>query len=93
MEEALRLKVIGQEMLATMDSDAEVFRSCRGAITTAGEGLLQRAQAAHAVRADANFVDIARLLGGLASVRSDPAAIERLLEIVLDGLRYQAPGA
>ena len=38
-------------------------------------------------------MDITRLLGGLASVRSDPEAIDRLLDIVLDGLRYQAPGA
>jgi AcrR family transcriptional regulator len=86
-------RALADEMLATMDSDAEVFRSCRVAITTAGEALLQRAQAAGAARPDANFMDIARLLGGLASVRSDPEAIERLLDIVLDGLRYRAPGA
>jgi hypothetical protein len=45
------------------------------------------------VRRDADFTDITRLLGGLASVRSDPEGIDRLLDIVLDGLRYQAPGA
>ena len=86
-------RALAQELLATIDPDAEVFRSCRSAITTAGEALLHRAQAAGAVRRDADFTDIARLLGGLASVRSDPEEIDRLLDIVLDGLRYQAPGA
>ena len=86
-------RALAEELLATMDSDAEVFRSCRSAIATAGGALLQRAQAAGAVRRDADFTDITRLLGGLASVRSDPEGIDRLLDIVLDGLRYQAPGA
>ena len=44
------------------------------AITTAGESLLQRAQEAGAVRADANFSDIARLLGGIAAIRVRPRA-------------------
>jgi AcrR family transcriptional regulator len=86
-------RALAEELLATMDSDAEVFRSCRSAITTAGETLLHRAQAAGAARRDADLTDITRLLGGLASVRSDPEGIDRLLDIVLDGLRYQAPGA
>ena len=76
-------------MLATIDTDAEVFRTCRVAITTAGESLLERAQKAGAVRADATFSDIARLLGGIASIQSDPEQIERILDLVLDGLRYQ----
>jgi AcrR family transcriptional regulator len=82
-------RAIAQEMLATIDTDAAVFRTCRVAITTAGESLLQRAQEADAVRADANFSDIARLLGGIASIQSDPDQIERILDLVLDGLRYQ----
>jgi AcrR family transcriptional regulator len=82
-------RAIAQEMLATIDTDAEVFRTCRVAITTAGESLLERAQKAGAVRADATFSDIARLLGGIASIQSDPEQIERILDLVLDGLRYQ----
>jgi AcrR family transcriptional regulator len=82
-------RAIAQEMLATIDTDAEVFRTCRVAITTAGESLLERAQEAGAVRADANFSDIGRLLGGIASIQSDPQQIERILDLVLDGLRYQ----
>ena len=86
-------RALAQEMLGTIGSDAEVFRTCRVAISSAGDGLLGRAQAAGAVRADASFIDIARLLGGIASIDSDPEQIERILDIVIDGLRYQAPGA
>ena len=66
-------RAIAQEMLATIGSDAEVFRTCRGAIATAGDSLLGRAQAAGAARADANFTDIGRLLGGISSIQADPS--------------------
>jgi AcrR family transcriptional regulator len=86
-------RALAQEMLGTIGSDAEVFKTCRVAISSAGDGLLGRAQVAGAVRADASFIDIARLLGGIASIDSDPEQIERILDIVIDGLRYQAPSA
>ena len=86
-------RALAQEMLGTIGSDAEVFRTCRVAISSAGDELLGRAQAAGAVRADASFIDVARLLGGIASIDSDPEQIERILDIVIDGLRYQAPSA
>ena len=86
-------RALAQEMLGTIGSDAAVFRTCRVAISSAGDELLGRAQAAGAVRADASFIDIARLLGGIASIDSDPEQIERILDIVIDGLRYQAPSA
>ena len=86
-------RALAQEMLGTIGSDAEVFRTCRVAISSAGDALLGRAQAAGAVRADASFIDIARLLGGIASIDSDPEQIERILDIVIAGLRYQAPSA
>jgi AcrR family transcriptional regulator len=86
-------RALAQEMLGTIGSDAEVFRTCRVAISSAGDELLGRAQAAGSVRADASFIDVARLLGGIASIDSDPEQIERILDIVIDGLRYQAPGA
>jgi len=86
-------RALAQEMLGTIGSDAEVFRTCRVAISSAGDELLGRAQAAGAVRADASFIDIARLLGGIASIDSDPEQIERILDIVIAGLRYQAPSA
>jgi AcrR family transcriptional regulator len=82
-------RALAQEMLATIGSDAEVFRTCRVAISDAGDGLLGRAQAVGAARTDTTFIDIARLLGGIASIQSDPEQIERILDIVIDGLRPQ----
>jgi AcrR family transcriptional regulator len=85
-------RALAQEMLATIGSDAEVFRTCRVAIETAGDGLLSRAQAAGAARADASFRDVGRLLGGIASIQADPEQIERILDIVIDGLRTRPAG-
>ena len=90
---AVMKRALAQEMLGTIGSDAVVFRTCREAIAGAGDGLLGRAQAAGVVRTDASFVDVARLLGGIASIQSDPEQIDRILEIVLDGLRYQPTGS
>jgi AcrR family transcriptional regulator len=86
-------RALAQEMLATIGSDAPVFRTCRVAIATAGDTLLERAQAAGAARADASFIDIARLLGGIASIQSDSEQIERILDIVIDGLRARPAGS
>jgi AcrR family transcriptional regulator len=86
-------RALAQEMLGTIGSDAEVFRTCRTAISTAGDALLGRAQAAGEARADASFIDIARLLGGIASIDSDPAQIDRILDIVIDGLRTRPAGS
>jgi AcrR family transcriptional regulator len=81
---------LANEMLTSIDKDAEVFQASRTALMTAGDGLVERAQEAGIVRADANFMDIARLLGGIAGIKgAEPGEVERLLDIVLDGLRYQ----
>ena len=83
-------RALAQEMLTSIDRDAEVFRASREAITSAGDGLLGRAQAAGVARADAQWADIGRLIGGIAGAAGDDAEqVERLLDIVLDGLRAQ----
>jgi AcrR family transcriptional regulator len=80
---------LAQEMLTYVDRDAEVFQACRAALTTTGDALLARAQEAGVARPDASFTDIGRLLGGIAGINGDPEEIQRLFDIVLDGLRYQ----
>ena len=82
---------LAQEMLTYVDRDAEVFQACRAALTTTGDALLARAQEAGVARPDASFTDIGRLLGSIAGINGDPEEIQRLFDIVLDGLRYQPP--
>ena len=38
-------------------------------------------------------MDVARLLGSISGISDDPDEIQRVFDIVLDGLRYQAPRA
>jgi AcrR family transcriptional regulator len=78
------------EALVEAAPDSDVLLSCRTAIVGAGTVLIERAQRAGVVRADTNFVDVIRMVAGIAMVPTeDPKQIERLLELALDGLRYQ----
>jgi hypothetical protein len=86
-------RALAGELIAYIDQDAEVFRSSLQAIVGAGDTLLARAQEAGVARADMTFVEVGRLLGSIAAIRSsDPQELDRMLEIVLDGLRYRPPG-
>jgi AcrR family transcriptional regulator len=85
-------RALAQEMLSSIDRDAEVFRASREAIYGAGGALLQRAQDAGVARSDAQFADVSRLIYGIASTGSEPDQVERLLDIVLAGLRSQPAG-
>jgi AcrR family transcriptional regulator len=83
-------RALANEMLATVDRDAEVFVACRTAITSAGEMLLRRAQDAGVVRRDTNFTDVGRMVGGIAAIpTADQEQIDRILDMALDGLRYR----
>jgi AcrR family transcriptional regulator len=85
-------RALADEMMATIDQDAEVFVACRTAITEAGNMLLRRAQEAGVVRPDTNFTDVGRMVAGIAGIRTaDSGQIERILDVALDGLRYRAP--
>jgi AcrR family transcriptional regulator len=85
-------RALADEMMNTMDAEAPVFVSCRTAITAAGDLLLERAQAAGVVRPDTSFIDVGRMVAGIASIRTaDPGQIDRILDVALDGLRYTPP--
>jgi AcrR family transcriptional regulator len=86
-------RALAQEMLGSIDRDAEVFRASRAALAGAGGALLARAQEAGVARQDAEFGDVARLIYGIASAGSEPDQVERMLDIALDGLRYRGPGS
>jgi AcrR family transcriptional regulator len=84
-------RALFDELLPYIGQDAEVFQSCKSAIRTTGDALLHRAQEAGAVRPDVGFMDVARMVGGIATIRAaEPAEIERILEVALDGLRPRA---
>jgi AcrR family transcriptional regulator len=83
---------LAEELFEYTDPDAPVFRSCRSALFAAGEPLLERAQQAGVVRADTNITEIVQLVGSIAKIpTAEPGQIERILDIALDGLRYQDP--
>ena len=81
---------LADELFAVADRDAEVFNSCRGAFYGAGEPLLRRAQEAGAVRPDVSIDDVVHMVGGIAKIQgTDPATVDRILSVALDGLRYR----
>jgi AcrR family transcriptional regulator len=78
------------EALLEADPDSDVLLACRTAILDAGNSLLERAQRAGVVRPDTNFLDVGRMISGIAVVPTvDAEQKERLIELALDGLRYQ----
>jgi AcrR family transcriptional regulator len=85
-------QALAGELFAHMSPEAEVFMSCRTAIYTTGEPLLERAQQAGVVRPDTDFTEVIRMVGGIAKIApADPGQIARILGIALDGLRFTPP--
>ncbi len=83
-------QALAEELLAYHDRQAGVFQSCRAAMYAGGEPLLVRAQQAQLVRTDTNIVEVIQLVGGIAKIQTaDPGQLDRLLDMALDGLRYQ----
>jgi AcrR family transcriptional regulator len=83
-------RAVAAEMLTYTDLEADIFKHCRAALMGTGGTLLERAQEAGVVRPDATFMDVARLISGVATVQNvDPEEAERILTLALDGLRYQ----
>jgi hypothetical protein len=59
-------------------------------LDAAGEPLLRRAQDAGIVRPDVTIDEVVRMVGGIAKIPADdPAIVQRLLAVALDGLRYR----
>ena len=87
-------QALAQELLNYVDRDAALFQSCRAALYAAGEPLLQRAQQAGVVRRDTNLTEVIQMIGGIAKIPSaEPAQIDHILDMALDGLRYRTPSA
>ena len=84
-------------LLATLGKESELLSSCSMVICDAADALLTRAQEAGLVRKDANAKDLIRLVHAVniatQHVPTDPEQTDRLLGLILDGLRPQPPGA
>ena len=82
---------LAEELFAVPTATPRSSRRCRGAFYGAGEPLLRRAQEAGAVRPDVSIDDVVKMVGGIAKIQgTDPATVERILSVALDGLRYRA---
>lgn len=84
-------QALAPELLDYVGRDAPVFQTSRAALYAAGEPLLARAQEAQAVRADTSLSDVIQMVGGIARITpGDPAQVQHILDLALDGLRYRA---
>lgn len=84
-------QALAQELLEYVERDNPLFASCRASLFTAGEPLVKRAQEAKAMRSDTNFGEIVQMIGGIAKIQgAEPAQIDHILQIALDGLRFRA---
>jgi AcrR family transcriptional regulator len=80
-------------LLETLGKDSEVLSACSSVIWGAADELLDRAKQAGAVRADADGRDLIRLVHAVniavQHTPTDPGQPDRLIGIILDGLKPQ----
>jgi AcrR family transcriptional regulator len=85
-------RALAAELLNYLDLDAPLFKASRAALFAAGGPLLKRAQDAGVVRSDVEFPEVMQMLMGIAKIpATDPAQLDRILRIAIDGLRYRPP--
>jgi len=83
-------QALADELFAIAERDAAVFAGCRSLLHASGEPLLRRAQEAGIARPDVTIDEVVRMVGGIAKIPADnPADIQRVLTVALDGLRYR----
>ncbi len=83
-------QALAGELLNYVDRDAELFKTSRAALFSAGEPLLTRAQEAGVVRPDVDIAEVIQMVIGIAKIpASDPRQTAHIVRIALDGLRYR----
>lgn len=71
-----------------LNKESPVLLSCRTSLYTAGEPLIERAQAAGELRTDATIGDVIRMVSGIAAVAfDDDQQRDRVMAMAIDGLR------
>jgi AcrR family transcriptional regulator len=80
----------GAAIKAMLAADSEMLEWCRETMRSAAGRLVARAQEAGAIRDDIGAVDVLKLVHGIGyASESAPDQADRLLAVVLDGLRPQ----
>jgi AcrR family transcriptional regulator len=81
-------KSLAKELTVELGKDSQFFTACKVNVREAGERLLTAAKADGSIRADLQLTDILPLVGGITMHHEmDPAQANRLLDIVLAGLK------
>jgi len=75
-------------LIEGLNKESDTLKQCRVVMYAAGEPVLKRAQAARAIRADADIQDVLFMVSGIAGVAfTDDAQRARVLQLALDGLK------
>ena len=89
-------RMLTTALLTTLNKDSEVMSSGSGIVRGAAADVLTHAQQAGAVRADADPGDLMRLVHAISMTTEwageDNEQADRMLALVLDGLKSQPPG-
>jgi AcrR family transcriptional regulator len=81
-------KTLATELMDALGKDSESFQVCKAGVRQAGELLFENAKKAGAIRPELQLLDVLRLVSGITMVGdTEPEQAERLLDIVLAGLR------
>jgi AcrR family transcriptional regulator len=94
MDFAARGRSMGAAIMAAKHVPGTRIYEANKAMHEAGAVLLQRAQAAGEIRPDVHMLDVIRLVYGIALVNeraSDPDGANRMLDLVIAGIRTQPP--
>jgi hypothetical protein len=87
-------RAMGDALRAAAGSDSPLFAETRALILAALRRLLAAGAAAGTLRADADATDVMRVLSGIWYLPAGPEwrdHVGRMLDLVIDGLRYGAP--
>ena len=78
-------------LIANFGKDSEVMSSCGQSMRATAAQLLERAQKAGALRSDISAMDVLRLMHGIGvAVEHSPGDADRLLSMMLDGMRARS---
>jgi AcrR family transcriptional regulator len=82
---------LSSALIANFGKDSEVISSCGQSMRATAAQLLERAQQAGAVRSDISAMDVMRLMHGIGvAVEHSPGDADRLLSMMLDGMRARS---